>query len=191
MTEQQKKTVGVAIASLVLGISGFVIGLLGAVPAVICGHIAKSKIKKDPENLAGDGMALAGLLMGYIQIAMIPILIAIAIPAFVKAKTRAQEIQTRASMAKISIGIDIYEIDTGKWPSSLSSLVENDGSERWGGPYLNSRESFVYQNIKTGDIGFMDSWGTPFVYQVDEQSFNIISAGPDRILDTSDDIESP
>ena len=46
MTETQKKTVGLAIASLVLGILGFVaLGILVAIPAVICGHMAKSRIK--------------------------------------------------------------------------------------------------------------------------------------------------
>lgn len=95
MTEAQKQTVGVAIASLVLGILGwFLIGPLGSIPAVICGHVAKSRIKKDPEALTGDGMALAGLILGYVQIGfvvlMIPLMAAIAIPSFVKARDVSQ-----------------------------------------------------------------------------------------------------
>ncbi len=93
---QEKKTVGQAIASLVLGILSFLMfGFLTAIPAVICGHIAKSKIKSDPENLKGDGQALAGLIMGYITIGltllMIPLLAAIAIPSFQKARSLAME----------------------------------------------------------------------------------------------------
>jgi hypothetical protein len=93
---EQKKTAGQAIASLVLGILSLIMfGLLTAIPAVICGHMAKSKIKQDPENLQGDGQALAGLIMGYITIGisvlMIPLMAAIAIPAFAKARDMSQE----------------------------------------------------------------------------------------------------
>jgi hypothetical protein len=80
---QEQKTVGQSIASLVLGIlSLLMFGLITGIPAVICGHIAKSKIKADPENLKGDGQALAGLILGYISIG-VSILMAIAIMAAV------------------------------------------------------------------------------------------------------------
>jgi len=96
MTTQQKQMVGVAVASLVLGIVGLIlIGPLGSIPAVICGHVAKSQIKKNPDMLAGEGMALAGLILGYVQIGfmilIIPLMAAIAIPSFVKARDTAQE----------------------------------------------------------------------------------------------------
>jgi len=95
MTTQQKQMVGVAVASLVLGIAGLIlIGPLGSIPAVICGHVAKSRIKKNPEILTGDGMALAGLILGYVQIGfmvlMVPLMAAIAIPSFVKARETSQ-----------------------------------------------------------------------------------------------------
>jgi competence protein ComGC len=95
MTTAQKQMVGVAVASLVLGILGLIlIGPLGSIPAVICGHVAKSRIKNNPDMLTGDGMALAGLILGYVQIGfmviMIPLLAAIAIPSFVKARDTAQ-----------------------------------------------------------------------------------------------------
>jgi len=181
MTEQQKRTVGIAIASLVLGILGFVlIGPLGAIPAVICGHVAKSKIKRDPEHLTGDGMALAGLIMGYVQIGlmvvMIPLLAAIAIPSFVKARSQAQVHVTRATIAALSTAIDIYEVDTGRYPSSLASLLESDGSANWNGPYV--KEEVV------------DAWGTPFAYEVIGGHARLISAGPDITVGTSDDIAS-
>jgi hypothetical protein len=95
MTTVQKQTAGLAITSLVLGILGFVmLGPLGAIPAIICGHIAKSKINANPETLTGEGMALAGLIMGYVQIGllvlMVPLMAAIAIPSFVKARETSQ-----------------------------------------------------------------------------------------------------
>ncbi|MCW1921559.1 GYF domain-containing protein [Luteolibacter arcticus] len=66
-------TSGLAIASMVCGIVGIVAcyihGLLG-LPAVICGHLALSQINGSSLPMAGRGMAIAGLVLGYIGIAM-------------------------------------------------------------------------------------------------------------------------
>ncbi len=69
-TYQQQSTNGMAIASLVLGIVGIVsvcfycFGFIPALLAVIFGHIARGQIRRMGGQ--GDGMALAGLIMGYI-----------------------------------------------------------------------------------------------------------------------------
>jgi hypothetical protein len=65
-----QKTDGLAITSLVLGILSMIccgMGILTGIPAVICGHIAMGRMKKDP-NLQGKGLAIAGLIMGYLGI---------------------------------------------------------------------------------------------------------------------------
>jgi competence protein ComGC len=95
MTAQPKNS-GLAISSLVLGILSLMcFYIFAAVPAVICGHIAYSRIKRSGGMLTGSGLALAGLITGYIGIAislfMIPFLLAIAIPNFVKARDTAQK----------------------------------------------------------------------------------------------------
>lgn len=80
--EEARKTSGLAIASLVLGISAFaLLGPLCAIPAIITGHIALSKTSADPGALGGKGMAIAGLVLGYTNILLIVILIVIVIPA--------------------------------------------------------------------------------------------------------------
>lgn len=79
-----------AIWSLVLGILSVVAcGPVTGIPAIICGHMARSTIKMDPDNLSGEGMALAGLIMGYFSIiafillAIVGILIAITVPSMI------------------------------------------------------------------------------------------------------------
>lgn len=56
-------TSGKAIASLVLSLLG--ISLLG----VIFGHIARGEIRRAQGRVQGDGMALAGLIIGWLGIA--------------------------------------------------------------------------------------------------------------------------
>jgi len=89
----QSKTSALAIWSLVLGILGmFCFSIFAAIPAVICGHTALSRIKRSGGMLEGNGLAIGGLVTGYLSIAMIPLiamLVAIAIPNFVKARNTA------------------------------------------------------------------------------------------------------
>jgi hypothetical protein len=91
----QPKTSGLAVWSLVLGILSLVcFSILSAIPGVICGHMALSRIKRSAGTLAGQGLAIAGLVTGYLGIAwaivFIPMMLAIAIPNFVKARNTAQ-----------------------------------------------------------------------------------------------------
>ena len=61
----------IAICSLVLAILSFTCGwLFTAIPAVICGHIAFSKIRKSDGTLGGKNIAIAGLILGYIGLAI-------------------------------------------------------------------------------------------------------------------------
>src|SRR5438552_15543206 len=74
------RTAPIAIWSPVLAILFFTGGwLFTAIPAVICGHIARSKIRKSGGALRGKGIATAGLILGYIALALgimgIPLLV--------------------------------------------------------------------------------------------------------------------
>jgi hypothetical protein len=57
-----------AIISLVAGILAWLaLPLVGALAAVIAGHIARSEIRQSAGTLQGDGLAVAGLVLGYLQ----------------------------------------------------------------------------------------------------------------------------
>lgn len=78
MVPGQTPSQGLAIASMVCGILTFILccpssftplGVLSvpiAIAAVVMGHLAISKNKKDPAANGGKGMARAGLIMGYL-----------------------------------------------------------------------------------------------------------------------------
>jgi hypothetical protein len=67
-------TNSLAIASMVLGVAEFFTGGLTAIPAVICGHIARRQMKQTAQR--GDGLATSGLVLGYMAIIFWSVLIA-------------------------------------------------------------------------------------------------------------------
>lgn len=68
---QQRTTDGLAIASMVLGIVW--VWWIGSILAVIFGHIALRRIAR--EGKAGRGMAIAGLVLGYIGVGILALII--------------------------------------------------------------------------------------------------------------------
>jgi len=74
------RTAPVAIWGLILAVLSFTCGwLFTAIPAVICGHIARAKIRKSGGALGGRGIATGGLVVGYMALVLgvmsIPLLI--------------------------------------------------------------------------------------------------------------------
>jgi hypothetical protein len=68
------KTNGLAIAALVCGIAGFLY-FIPAVLGIIFGFIARSQIKRSQDLQKGGGMALAGIITGFVWIALLVVLI--------------------------------------------------------------------------------------------------------------------
>ena len=65
-----------AVASLICGIVGLCTGFVG-IGAVICGHLALNEIKRSVNTLQGRCMAIAGLILGYLEIAFMVVYILI------------------------------------------------------------------------------------------------------------------
>ena len=70
-------TNSLARASLILGVAEFFSMGLTAIPAVICGHLAKGEMRQTGQR--GDGMATAGLVLGYMAIIFWGIVVVLAI----------------------------------------------------------------------------------------------------------------
>jgi len=64
ITVPKARTSRLAIASLVCSLASL-ITCIGWLPGIICGHMAKSRIRRDP-SLKGSGLAKAGLVIGYL-----------------------------------------------------------------------------------------------------------------------------
>jgi hypothetical protein len=69
--QQQLPTSGMATASLIMGILGWtLLPLLGSLIAIVTGHMAKSEIRNSMGQIGGDGLATAGLVLGYLSLGM-------------------------------------------------------------------------------------------------------------------------
>jgi len=63
------QTSGMAIASLVMGIVGWtVLPLLGSILAIVFGYAARNEIRRRPGELSGDGLAMTGLVLGWLMV---------------------------------------------------------------------------------------------------------------------------
>lgn len=65
-------TSSLAVVSLVFGILAWcLLPFIGALVAIICGHLARGEIRRSAidSRTEGDGMAVAGLVLGYVQLA--------------------------------------------------------------------------------------------------------------------------
>ena len=73
-----------AIVSLVSAILGFTFApILGTVVALITGYMARNETRSIPPRASGDGLATAGIIMGWVQVALLVIGICCTIAYFV------------------------------------------------------------------------------------------------------------
>ena len=89
--QDQLPVTPLAIWALILGITSLVFCCLPlAIPAIICGHLARSRIGQTPEAASGNSMAMAGLIMGYVSVVafilafILGIIAGLTLPAVIK-----------------------------------------------------------------------------------------------------------
>lgn len=102
-----------AIASLVLGFFAFLFP--AAVAAIVLGHLSRADIRKSAGRLKGSGMAMTGLVFGYLGAAVLPLLIvsAIAIPNLLRSRIAANEASAVGSLRTLNTAQVTYATS---WP---------------------------------------------------------------------------
>lgn len=175
-TTPAPKTESLSIWSLVLGIfSWFCLSILAGIPAIVCGHISLGRIAKNP-LLRGKGMSIAGLILGYTSVLVIPVvavLAALALPAVTGALERGKAMQSLNNARQIGIAMQSAALDAqiaGKqgvgWPADIGlgsvpairqMLVTNN--------YLTEgdAEKLGFENFLIGNVSENDPAGTILV----------------------------
>ena len=129
------------------------------------------------------GFTLIELLLVLVILAVLAVVV---VPKFTGRSQQAKEAAAGAGINSISLALDAFEIDCGRYPTNeegLRALVEQPGDlSDWKGPYL--KKSHVP----------VDPWKTPYQYrfpgQHNQRGYDLYSCGPDTQTGGGDDIDN-
>ena len=166
---KQPKTSGLAIASPILGILFFI--PFAPLLAVVFGIIALIKISKSKGELKGEGLAIAGVVLGGLMTLFsifVLTLGSVALPRFTVCHRKADEGAAWADLDVLTTAMEMYYLDCDVYPSGkgkrtavgLNAIVENvENKNGWAGPYMKFRRDVDGDNIPE------DSWGNEYEYE--------------------------
>lgn len=97
-----------AVWCLNLGILGILTLGIPSIAAIICGHLSLGKIKRSAGLLTGKGLAIAGLVLGYIGVVIGPLLIAAGFAAGNVAITKAKKAIAMATAVAIESAVNNF-----------------------------------------------------------------------------------
>ncbi len=138
-----------AIISLVCALLFFV--PLAFVAAIVFGHLALSEIKRSAGRLKGEGLAIAGLVLGYLWVVSVPIILiiaAIAIPNLLRARMAANESSAVASVRTL-VTAEITYASMHPEAGYTCSISDLSQGELISGPLASGQKSgyvFEFQN---------------------------------------------
>jgi type IV pilus assembly protein PilA len=160
-----QETSNKATLSLVFGVLAFLFSVPAAVVAIVLGHLARNDIKKSGGRLKGAGMALAGLIMGYIGASIFPLMIiaAIAIPNLLRARIAANEASAVGAVKTIDAAVLTYQSQYHRFPNSLSDL----------GPASAGSQGERSANLLEAEIANGQNHGYRFLYSVGPNGFEV------------------
>lgn len=153
-------TSGMAVTSLVLGISGFFC-LVTAIPGLILGFLAMKKIKASEGRMGGHSMALAGTIVSGVamlmSVAIIALYAALLLPALAKAKSRAQTISCVNNLKQLSLAVRMYAGDNNdnfpaatNWCDAISPLAGSPRIFQCPGDAAQLRSGYAFNAAVSG-----------------------------------------
>ncbi|MHC4269637.1 MAG: type II secretion system major pseudopilin GspG [Planctomycetota bacterium] len=136
---------------------------------------------KKPFSQRGKEVSGFTLIELLIVMIIIGLLAAFVVPKLIGKVDDSKITAAKAQIELISTALDMYKLDTGKYPSQgtgLSALnTKSDDVENWNGPYLKKEKVPK------------DPWGTDYIYKYpgEHGDFDIISYGADKTGGGEDD----
>ena len=121
---------GMAVTSLVLGIVSLVLCPLTSIPGLILGIMAASRASETPPRASGKGMAIAGIATSALgllfTLLLIPILIAVLLPAVGTARQSAQRLHSSSNIRFMVQAISTQsQSNNGQFPQTADDWQQN------------------------------------------------------------------
>lgn len=118
---------------MVCGIGGFLTLGLSGIVAVILGHIGLSKIKESKGALTGRGLAITGLVTGYLTVLILPVaaLAGLAAPLVLRQQATAQRVEMTSNLKQLGLTLLEFDREFGAFPSDATAagVAQAGGSE--------------------------------------------------------------
>ena len=110
---------------------------------------------------------------------IIGVLVSMVVPRLVGRSEEARIAAAKADIdANISVALDLYELDNGRYPDDIDGLMTKPGTAvNWKGPYLKKSPK--------------DPWGNAYVYRSPgdhSPDYDLYSYGPDEKEGGGDDV---
>jgi len=158
------ETSGLAIGSLICGILFFLFP--SAIAAIVMGHISRAEIRRGAGRKTGAGMALAGLVLGYvgISVAILLLIAAIVIPNLSRSNMQANEVVAIKTLRTLNTSCVLYSSAYGLFPKHLTNL---------GPPVTNEKPSADAADLIDPALAS----GSKYGYVFDYEPFNAESGG--------------
>jgi len=113
------KTSALAIVSLALGVLGLFSCGITALVGLVLGIVALVRIKRSEGRLAGDGFAIAGIIVSALFLLTGMVLAGMMLPALTRAKQRAQTIACVNNVKQLNLALIMYANDnSNQFPSA-------------------------------------------------------------------------
>jgi general secretion pathway protein G len=115
------------------------------------------------------------LLEIMIVLAIIALIVGFGAPRLMESFGRAKSQAAAVSMANLKGAVQLYYIDTGRYPTEAEGLgallADPGGATGWRGPYLD------------GEADLTDPWGRPFLYAFPAEAapFSLSTLGRDGV----------
>jgi prepilin-type processing-associated H-X9-DG protein len=142
-----------AVWSLVLGICSFLCGPVTAIPAIICAVVAQSRIRQAQGQLQGQGLALAGFIMGLVgaTLFVVGLLAGMLLPAVAAAREKARRTSCMSNLGALGKCGVMYSMDNDRAFPDFKSLATFGA---------NAPKLFICKSSGhlPGDIATVDQW---------------------------------
>jgi hypothetical protein len=152
-------TSGLATAAMICGILSLCgLGLLAGIPAIILGIMALRGISQSEGRLAGNGSAIAGLVLGAFSLIITGLAVALLFPAVGRVREASARLQEQNNLKFVAIAIQNYHDVYGTYPAATAFWTRD------GKPGLSWRVAilpFIEQDALYKQFRLDEPWDSP------------------------------